>query len=297
MANRILIISLCYLFALCSSCSKGPEIHTKPPVEIHADEKALIANEAEIVANAPKSSNKFAFDLYKDLATEESNLVFSPFSISLALAMTYAGAKGDTAAAIKKVFYFGDNTLDFHKSFGELASLLVSKDRKALDTKLMIANGLWLQSGFNVLQPFKNTLKVAYHSQLTELDFAHEPGPSTKKINVTVSEQTAGEIDKLLKQDLKKTTQFVITNAIYFKSKWRSPFEANKTAKRRFLKNNGQSVDTDFMMQTHRFPYGENEQKQFLMMPYKDADFAAFFILPRENQLASVENGLNDVSV
>src|SRR5579871_3447671 len=134
MVGRSIAFLFCCLITAYSGCGKRPnmDVNPMPAPNIHAESQDL--QEAQVAAaNAKTSTNKFAFDLYRDLAASETNVVFSPFSISLALAMTYAGAKDDTESALRKVFYFGDNTLDFHKSYGEFASTLTERDRQQND--------------------------------------------------------------------------------------------------------------------------------------------------------------------
>jgi len=291
--KKISITALCVFLLGCelSKDSKKNPVNTNQTVDI----TALLARETEIVNKLPKSSNSLAFDIYKDLSSEK-NITFSPLSISLALAMTYAGSRADTETAMKKVLYYGDNNLDFHKSYGEFANLLACKDRSTNNTVFKISNGLWIEDKYSVLDNFKNILADGYKAEVSLLDFANNPSQSTEAINSAVATQTNGEIDKLLKQDLDPSTRLVLTNALYFKSNWEEPFEASNTSDGNFTKSDNSNYITKFMSKTDKYFYGEDEQKQYLLMPYKDSEFAALFVLPKKDQLKAVQDNFDEKS-
>jgi len=300
MKSKALFFLLASLGATYLSCDNPPATnhagpHVDPAAGLNVDVVALLAREVEINEHSPKSSNTLAFDLYRDFSGEK-NPTFSPFSLSLALAMTYAGADAETEKAMKDTLHYGDNNLEFHKSYGDFANLLSHKDRTKDETTLNISNALWLQDHFKVLDGFKNTLAEGYRAQPTQLDFCHDAAASTKLINETVSKQTNKEIDELLKKELSKDTRFVLTNAMYFKSNWLSPFAEEITTEGSFSKSDGSDMNTKYMKQKTKFMYGEDEHKQYLMVPYKDSDFAALFVLPRDGKLKSVEHDLNDAN-
>lgn len=294
--GRFLGCSIIFFLVACNPLSQDKK-ELQPEGELSQlsfDSGPLLAREKSVIEKFPNSSNLLAFELYRKLASSSENITFSPFSISTALAMTYAGAKEETAASFKKVLYYGDNTLDFHKSLGDFALLLTHKDRSKNDTTIKISNVLWLQKDFSIVENFKTTLANAYKAKPIQLDFAKLPGPSTATINQTIAQQTNGEIPKLLKQDLRQDTRFVLTNALYFKSKWQNAFETGDSSKGAFTLSNGSKKNVLFMRQEDRFMYGEDDQKQFLLMPYQDNDFATLFVLPKEGKLAAVENSLDE---
>lgn len=252
---------------------------------------SLLGNELEIIKQAPKNSNnQLAFDLYKALSSTD-NITYSPFSISLALAMAYAGAKGDTETAMKNVLHFGDNTINFHKSYGQFANLLSSKDRSKDEAILKISNHQWLQKNYNILQSYKDILANSYIAQPTYLDFLNEPTLATKTINDKVSEETNKEIPKLLKKDLENNTRLVLTNAIFFNAKWQNIFPEGSTSNDNFATKTG-PITVQYMKQTNQYNYSEDNDKQVLLMPYKDQDFATLFILPKAEKLSSLEQQL-----
>lgn len=306
------LVSLSAFIALLSSCDDSHHNHTTQlynkdddsvvteeystvPAEsrIAFDNAPLLAREQSISKNFPTSSNELAFDLYKNLAATETNLTFSPLSISAALAMVYVGSQSTTEQALKNVLHFGDNSVDFHKSFGDFTLLLANKDRSGTHTKMEIANVLWVQEGYALRDNFKNTLADAYKALPVALNFKTQPGLAKQTINQTISSQTHGEIPQLLKGELAKETRLILTNALYFTSHWQNTFIESNSNEGLFKTLRGNAKNTIFMRQTDRFYHGEDEHAQFLVMPYEDKDFAALFVLPREGKFASVESSLN----
>ena len=294
-AYLLLFVSLAGILAGCDTPEPEPT-RTEPVGELKVDVQALLSREAEINEHLPKGSNALAFDLYREFSTKTTNPTFSPFSLSLALAMAYAGSDAETEKAMKEVLHYGDNNLAFHKSYGDFANLLSHKDRSKDETVLKISNALWLEDHLKVQDGFKNTLAEGYKALPTQLDFCHKAPEATNLINETVSNQTNKEITQLLKNELSQDTRFVLTNALYFKSSWLAPFNENKTQEGDFSKSDGSDMKTKFMKQRGQFLYGEDATKQYLMVPYKDADFAALFVLPKEGQLKSVEENLNEAN-
>lgn len=210
--------------------------------------------------------------------------------------MTYAGAKGQTESAMKQVMHFGDNNQAFHQSFGDFALMLAHKDRSKSKTEIEVANALWLQENSEIFSGFKNTLKDAYKAQAIAVDFINDAVGATALINQTIAKQTHGEIPRLLGEPLPKSSRIVLTNALYFKSNWRFEFEEIDTFTGDFLRANNTSHRVSYMSQTTHLPYGEDEQKQFLLMPYRDNDFAALFVLPKAANLSDVEESLSIAS-
>lgn len=315
--SRIFI--LCGLVAIFLSCGKtsdegvknpdanvdlvenaGDKLVAQPSSEqiieprVNFDVTPLLSHEKSIVENFPRSSNELAFDLYKKFDPRQPNVTFSPLSISAALAMTYAGSKDETEKALKNVLHFGDNTPEFHKAYGDFTLLLANKNRSEHETTIEIANVLWLQKDFTVLENFKGLLVDAYKAQPISLDFKAQPEQSTQTINKTIASQTHGEIPNLIKDPLPADTRLVLTNALYFKSKWQSPFDAEETHEGQFTTTQGAPAMVNFMKQIDKFSYGEDDQKQFLLMPYKDQEFATLFVLPREGKFDDVEASLNE---
>lgn len=289
--GHIVICSVLFM-----SCSKNADTPggNENAHEVNLDVSALLAQEDKIVERAPRAStNQLAFEIYREL-NEKTNPVYSPFSISLALAMAYAGAHNETEAAMKRALYFGDNTVDFHKSYGEFASLLHSKDRSQYEATFRVSNQQWLQRDYKILDAFVDVLKQSYASTLTFLNFLDDAKHATQTINEKVKEQTNGEIPKLLAQTLSSRTRLVLTNAIYFNAKWEKQFSEFQTQEDDFTTKGGAHSKAQYMKQIEHFRYRGDTDQQALLLPYRDPDFAAVFILPREGKLEAVEKNLND---
>ncbi len=217
---------------------------------------ALAEPAADYSAQAATASNTFAANLYAQLATEKGNLFFSPFSIDVALAMTYTGAKGDTAAQMAGVLHLPWQQPEFDYEGGagkpQLSAVHLGPDpavieeglpailkdlnaEKGADGKprgfqLSVANALWGQKGEAFLPDFLKTLKDNYGAGLSEVDFAADTDGARKTINAWVEKETQDKIKDLLKPGvLTPITRLVLTNAIYFKGNWAEQFKKDAT--------------------------------------------------------------------
>jgi serpin B len=248
-----------------------------------------------------EGANKFAFELYAQLrAKEEGNLFFSPYSISTALAMTCAGARGQTEAQMARVLNFPTVPSDdpneglsksteqiwdrmrVHSAFGEIIKDLNARGEKG-DYQLAIANALWGQKGYGFLIEFLELIKNNYGGQFNEVDFKQATEAARQTINTWVEKQTNGKIKDLISRGvLSNLTRLVLTNAIYFKGNWASQFEEDKTKEAPFTLINGEKIDVAMMNQTGQFKYMETETFQALELPYVDEQLSMIILLPKE---------------
>ncbi len=241
-----------------------------------------------------KGNGTFAVDLYVHLRPNEGNLFFSPYSISTALAMTYAGARGETAEQMAKVLHFPLNQNLLHPTCAELARAL---NRYGLprDYQLNVANSLWGAWDLRFREDYQQLLKSNYGSRIRPVDFRGQPDPSRQRINHWVEERTNGKIKELLQQgDITKLTALVLVNAIYFKAAWEKPFQPSATNKdARFALENGKTVPVAMMKQTGDFNYMEDEALQALELLYEGRELSFVALLPKEkNGLARLEDSL-----
>ncbi|MDD4955162.1 MAG: serpin family protein [Candidatus Omnitrophica bacterium] len=230
-------------------------------------------------------NNAFGIDLYKKLSTEEGNLFFSPESISMALAMTYAGARGNTEAEMAKALHFTLNQKELHPAFFELAMDLEAEPQKD-GYQLITANALWGQSGYKFEYDFIETTKRYYDAGFKEVDFIKDGNRENtrKEINSWVEKKTNSKIKDLIKPtDLTYLTRLVLTNAIYFKGKWQFPFDAKNTKDGDFVLLNGEKIKAPMMHQKKNFNYAENDVFQALEMPYAGDKLSMAVLLPRKN--------------
>ncbi|TWU49276.1 serpin family protein [Rubripirellula reticaptiva] len=218
------------------------------------------------VQQVVQANNQFAVDLYSKLATAvNGDLFFSPSSISLALAMTYAGARGDTAKEIAEAMHFSLPSDRLHQSLRKL-----QQETKTGGVEFRIANRLWGQRDYHFLSEFLQITERKYGACLAEADFVHAAEAMRIEINDWVAEQTAQRITNLVPPDsFNELTRLVLANAIYFLGSWENEFKEQATVDANFNVTPGQTHPTRMMRQSGFFQYGEFDDLQVLEMPYK----------------------------
>jgi serpin B len=237
-------------------------------------------------------NSRFAFDLYAKLRQEKGNLFVSPYNISAALAMTYAGAKGETAEQMAKVLHFPDGD-KLHPSFGSLIHQINGGGNKK-GYELATANALWGQQGYGFLPEYLQLVKQNYGGGLKDVDFIGATEEARKTINAWVERQTQDKIKELLhKGDVDPLTRLVLTNAIYFKGAWMQPFPKGATKDEPFYLAADRKLQTPLMHQTAHLGYAEGDGLQALELPYAGGDLSLLVLLPKEKGgLAELEKKL-----
>ncbi|MCF7918958.1 MAG: serpin family protein [Candidatus Cloacimonetes bacterium] len=225
----------------------------------------------------------FSFRLLQQLETEE-NLVFSPYSIYTALAMTSEGAAGDTQKQMAAILQNPQST--------DLAKLQLSLSQNTGKyLQWQVANSLWLEQDFKVEKKFLKILQREYLAEIQRADFIRQPQQSLQMINNWVSDNTQGKIPAIL-NELDPLTRLVLINAVYFLGDWEYPFRAEVSHDDDFHTSQT-TVSVPFMQQTHTFYYYDDAFLQAVMLPYKDSDFAMLLILPREKGISELLNGFD----
>jgi serpin B len=250
---------------------------------LSADASALVAG-----------NNHFALDMYHSLSAgvkPDSNLLVSPFSISAALAMTYAGARGETAQQMAGVLGFTLPDDRLHTAFGELLCDLTTPRE---GYQLNIANRLFGQAGYPFKTPFVNTTGQNYGAPLEATDFVHDPDGSRSRINSWVAGQTQDKIRDLMPDgSVTSDTRLVLTNAMYFHGSWKYKFDSDATHNGTFFSAGGAASQVSMMTQLHKFEYADQPGYQMLEMPYAGDDLSMVVLLPKERDgLADLENSL-----
>jgi serpin B len=248
------------------------------------------------LAKLVDGNTEFALDLYQQLAKEDGNLFYSPYSISLALAMTYAGARGVTRQEMRDVLHFELDDTALHAAFNRLTLELAS--RQSLDEEnyfqLNIANAIWGQQGFEFLDQFLDTLAENYGAGLRVIDFQSATEEARQTINQWVSDETQGKIEELIAEgDLDEGTVITLTNAIYFKALWYSPFQREQTENGQFTLLDGSTVTMPMMKQDMSFYYTEGSNYQAIELKYKGHDFSMVVLLPRAGEFEEFEASLD----
>ena len=258
------------------------------------DRKVLSSSEALSQHGVVMGNNKFALELYNKLAGQQGNLFLSPYSISTALAMVYAGAKGQTEEQMAKALEFpisadsNNNELKshsiahFHYTFGEIIKQLNASGEKG-GYELTVANALWGQKDYKFLPDFLTLVKTNYDGNLEQVDFKTQTEEARKTINSWVENKTKDKIKELIKPGtLDSMTRLILTNAIYFKGKWESQFKPEQTQDAPFTLLGGQNVNAPMMHQTGKFGYMETDILQALEMPYVNNDLSMVVLLPKK---------------
>ncbi|MDR1733028.1 MAG: serpin family protein [Synergistaceae bacterium] len=223
--------------------------------------------------------NAFAIDMYRSLVSGENSLFFSPCSIATGLALTCGGARGDTAEEMAKVLHVTPG-VSLHASMKALQDHFnaLADDAGALN----VANRLWLDRRQTLLPEYAALAAEDYDGGIERLDFWENADGSRDTINRWVSEKTNGKINDLLsKEDVTPVTRLVLTNAIYFLSAWREPFQERLTKKEPFRMGRNKRKDVSMMRKTDRFSYGETPELQLVKIPYKIRGLVLLVLLPR----------------
>jgi serpin B len=245
-----------------------------------------------------EGNSAFAFELYQALKGEEGNLFYSPYSISLALAMTYAGARGETAQQMAATLQFLLEQERLHPAFNWLDAELVSRGEGAEGKdgegfRLNIVNAIWGQKDYEFLSDFLDVLAENYGAGLRILDFITETEASRLIINEWVSDQTEGRIEDLIPQGaIDALTRLVLTNAIYFNAAWEYPFDEDVTADGPFYLPDGGQVIVPMMKQTESFGYTDGEGYQAVELLYDGEELSMVILLPEAGQFQAFEEGL-----
>jgi len=260
--------------------------------EVPPHARAPLTPAVQAVAAA---NNGLAFDLFRQLGSEdaEKNLLISPISISTALTMTYAGARGETAAQMADVLHLNglaDDTI--HAGYGGLINDL-NATREGY--KLNVANRLFGQTGFPFRQQFLDTLAGPYGAPLEQLDFVRNTEPSREHINNWVADQTNQKIKDLLAPGMiTPETALVLTNAVYFNGAWKNRFVEEATVDAPFHRLDGSVGAKPLMYQKNLLKHAEFEDFQMLEIPYTGDDLTMVVMLPNEREgLAALEASLD----
>jgi serpin B len=257
-----LIPTLALPLALAGACASAA-----PPPPAPAETKAFTM-----------SSNAFGAELYRALSASPGNIFVSPASISTAFAMTYAGAGGDTAAAMAKTLHFGPQTPAFHEDAGaELKALQLKGEGR----QLTVANAIWVDAKLPLKGAFEKVNAVEYGAAVKRVNFAAAPASAVNKINTWVSDQTAHKITALFAPgDVTADTKLVLTNTVYMKADWAAPFRAGATQDGPFAVSPGKTVTAAMMRRTGHYTYAKGEGFQLLSMPFKGGELAFVIALP-----------------
>lgn len=247
-----------------------------------------------------EGNTAFALELYKILSQDQANLFYSPYSISLALAMTYSGARTITEQEMAQAMQFLLAQEQLHPAFNALDQDLATRgdgfpeELEDRTFQLNIANAIWGQKDFVFLSSFLDVLAENYGAGMRLLDFVNEPNDARLTINDWVSEQTQEKIQDLIPEGaLNPMVRLVLTNAIYFNAGWALPFEKDFTEDAPFTLLDGTQITTPMMVQSEMFDYGEGDGFQAVRLPYVGGNVEMVVLLPDEGQFEAIESSLD----
>ena len=250
---------------------------------------------SEVVDKTPvvQGNTEFALSLYAQLHSQQGNLFFSPLSLSTALAMTYGGARGQTAEQMATVLHFPAEQQQLPPVFATLSKDLHA-DSETPGYQLHVANALWGQKGYRFRQDFLSTTKTYYGAGLNEVDFQTAAEETRKTINAWVEQQTKDKIKDLIPLGaLNELTRLVLTNAIYFKGDWLLPFMKSLTKEEDFKVATDRQVTVPMLHQTGFFKYFDGGNFQALELPYVGNKLSMVVFLPKKvDGLAEFEQSL-----
>lgn len=273
------------------------------PITVDISNKTRIADPGSTPSDQSQLSEgntTFAFDLYQQLLSGSSaNLFYSPYSISVALSMAQAGAKGQTLSQMDQVMHYTLQGKSLYQAFDALQLALVEEQKNQgnpseNDFTLNVVNATWGQSGYKFSQDYLDILADYYGAGMRLVDFNAKPEAARQMINDWVAQQTAQKIKDLIPQGaITSLSRLVLTNAIYFNSAWLSPFDESATKDGTFTDLDGKQVTVPMMNMTHNFSYFQGNGYQAVELPYSGDKLSMIVLVPDSGQFASVEKSLS----
>ncbi len=277
----------------CAPTASADEVRSDVPRETPA---APPVNElAELV----DGNTMFAFELYRLLREDSANLFFSPYSISTAIAMTYAGARDETAREMARAMQFYLPSEGLHPAFNYVDQQLAARGEGARGKdeegfRLRVVNAIWGQKDYSFLPDYLDVLARNYGAGLRVLDFRSAPEPSRVTINKWVEQQTESRIKDLIPQGtIDSMTRLVLTNAVYFNAAWQSQFQKDATTQGAFHLVDGGTVMVPMMRQTESFGYSKSDGFQVVELPYDGGEMSMVILLPDDGGLRKLEDSLD----
>ncbi len=262
---------------------------TQPDIS-DADYKSVVA-----------ATNQYGFELFHKLAPDEpGNVVYSPTSTVYALAMTYLGARGNTQTQMAATLHDAFPSDVFHKGLNRLSIDLASRNIAPHSTtygqqslNLSLVDAIWVQQNYALLSSYLDALAVNYGAGVNLLDFIGNPEGSRATINQWVADQTANRIlDLLTPGSISSATRVVLTNALYFKASWSSPFKATNTANESFNLLDGTTATVSAMHNLGYYLYAEGAGYQLVDLPYDGNKLSMAILLPSQGQFTAIRDAI-----
>lgn len=300
--------------ALLAGSMAGCLSEATPPADIDASGQTTPAVDPDVadesLSELVDGTNALAFDLFDELRTADAdeNLMVSPLSVTTALAMTYAGAAGETRAQMRETLRYTLDDEVLHETFNEIQRTLddrgadidpadldhYDEDDEPVPFQLHLVDAVWGQEGFPFRAPFLATLEDHYGGGLTEVDFTEDPDAVRRGINAWVADETEERIDELLPENsLEESTAMVLTNAIYFVANWQYPFEKEYTEAAEFTALDGSRTEVPMMSIDQKLPAAQVDGANAVELPYVGGDVSMLVVVPPEGEFESYESAFD----
>jgi serpin B len=240
----------------------------------------------------------FALDLYQREKSKADNLFFSPYSISVALAMTWAGARGKTELEMARVLHFTLPQADVPRAFAGLEERLQEIEKRK-NVQLSVANSLWCERKYSFRETFLELNRKHYRAEVRLVDFVANAEAARQEINAWVERKTQDKIRDLLKPDqVSPLTALVLCNAIYFKGKWLAQFDPKATKTEPFFVTPARTTNVPMMSQKLKFRCKVAADLVLFALPYTGKDLSLVVLLPKTlDGLDSLENQLGSAKL
>ena len=288
----VILLTLLSLVA-CGQTASGQVLQSDKPRDMSPS-----VGEGDLTALVD-GNNAFAFNLYQVLKQTGGNLFYSPYSISEALVMAYAGARGETEKDMAQALNFTLPQDRLHPAFNSLDLQLKQRGQGAQGKngagfRLDVANAIWGQKDYPFLAQYLDVLAQNYGAGLRIVDFIKQTEQSRLTINQWVSDQTQEKIKDLIPPGgINDMTRLVLTNAVYFNAAWQYPFNKDATSNGMFYLLDGGNVTVPMMKQTESFGYVEGANYEAVELPYSGKELSMVILLPKAGEFEAFENSLD----
>jgi serpin B len=248
-----------------------------------------------------QGNTAFALDLYHALGAGPENSFYSPYSISLALAMTYAGARGDTEREMADALHFTLPQDRLHPAMNAVDQELATRKEIAgqgsdgKGFRLNLVNDIWGEQDYTFLPAYLDLLAKNYGAGLRGMDFKNNPDAARKTINDYIADKTEQRIKDLIPAGaIDAMTRLVLTNAIYFNAAWLHPFNENATQDAPFTRLDGSTTTVKMMyVGGERFSYAAGDGYQVVALPYENSALSMVLLVPDTGKFSDFEAGLD----
>lgn len=275
----------------------GRDTRVEEGEELEARDTSPEVSESEL-SDAAAGNTAFAVDMYQELKDADSNLFYSPYSISLALAMAYAGARGETERQMAEVLHFDLSQDRLHPAMNALDLEIASRGKLGGDRgfKLNVANAVWGQEQHPFRTEYLDLLAENYGAGVKLVDFIADADTARRTINEWVSDKTEGRVLDLIPPGaVDVSTRMVLTNAIYFAAKWDNPFDVDLTGNASFHLLSGRTVSVSMMakLEDGYYGYTKGDGYQAVEIPYDGHELSMVILLPDSGEFRRVEESLD----